>query len=328
MRKLIGLALALVASHAAAQAYPGKPVHVIISFTAGSATDIVGRVVSAKLAEYWGQPVVPENRAGAGGSIGSALVAKAAPDGYTLLINSNAHSVNPAIYARLPYDTAKDFVDIVPLSMAPNVLVVPAASPHKSLMDLVSHAKAKPGAINFGHAGVGSGTHLNTEKLIAAADIKVTQVPFKGTPEVVQALFSNSVDCYWAPISAGMAHLKSGKLRALAVSSSKRSPALPEVPTTGEAGVRGADAPLWFGVWGPAGIPADIIAKINADTRKGALPGGHFHPRACANSCPTSRGGSTRRRGSDNPRPRSALRRCRRSRRSRRRSRRDRNPRS
>jgi tripartite-type tricarboxylate transporter receptor subunit TctC len=268
MRRLIGLALALVASHAAAQGYPSKPVHVIISFTAGSATDIVGRVVSAKLAEYWGQPVVPENRAGAGGSIGSALVAKAAPDGYTLLINSNAHSVNPATYAKLPYDTAKDFVDIVPLSMAPNVLVVPVASPHKSLMDLVGHAKAKPGAINFGHAGVGSGTHLNTEKLIAAADIKVTQVPFKGTPEVVQALFSNSVDCYWAPISAGMAHIKSGKLRALAVSSSKRSPALPEVPTTGEAGVRGADAPLWFGVWGPAGVPADIVGKINADARK------------------------------------------------------------
>jgi len=268
MSKLIGLALALVATHAAAQGYPSKPVHVIISFTAGSATDIVGRVVSAKLAEYWGQPVVPENRAGAGGSIGSALVAKAAPDGYTLLINSNAHSVNPAIYAKLPYDTARDFVDIVPLSMAPNVLVVPVASPHKSLTDLISHGKAKPGAINFGHAGVGSGTHLNTEKLIAAADIKVTQVPFKGTPEVVQALFSNSVDCYWAPISAGMAHIKSGKLRALAVSSSKRSPALPEVPTTGEAGVRGADAPLWFGVWGPAGVPADIVGKINADARK------------------------------------------------------------
>ena len=268
MRKLIGLGLALFAAHALAQGYPNKPVHVIISFTAGSATDIVGRLVSAKLAEYWGQPVVPENRAGAGGSIGSALVAKAAPDGYTLLINSNAHSVNPAIYAKLPYDTAKDFVDIVPLSMAPNVLVVNVASPHKSLKDLVSHARAKPGAINFGHAGVGSGTHLNTEKLIAAADIKVTQVPFKGTPEVVQALFSNSVDCYWAPISAGMAHIKSGKLRALAVSSSKRSPALPEVPTTGEAGVTGADAPLWFGVWGPAGIPADIVGKINADVRK------------------------------------------------------------
>ncbi|MCD6043138.1 MAG: tctC, partial [Burkholderiales bacterium] len=206
--------------------------------------------------------------AGAGGSIGSAVVAKAAPDGYTLLINSNAHSVNPAIYAKLPYDTTKDFVDIVPLSMAPNVLVVNAGAPYKSLVDLVGQAKAKPGTINWGHAGVGSGTHLNTEKLIAAANIKVTQVPFKGTPEVVQAIFSGAVDCYWVPISAGMSHIRNGKLRALAVSSSKRSPALPDVPTTGEAGVRGADAPLWFGVWGPAGMSADIVNKINADVRR------------------------------------------------------------
>ena len=268
MRFLTGLLLSLLSACALAQSYPGKPVRVIISFTPASATDIVGRLVSARLAEYWGQPVVPENRAGAGGSIGSAVVAKAAPDGYTLLINSNAHSVNPAIYANLPYDTVKDFTDIVPLSMAPNVLVVNADSQHKSLMDLVSLAKSKPGAINFGHAGVGSGTHLNTEKLIAAADIKVTQVPFKGTPEVVQAIFSGSVDCYWVPISAGIAHVKSGKLRALAVSSSKRSPALPEVPTTGEAGVPGADAPLWFGVWGPAGMPPEVVRKINGDVRK------------------------------------------------------------
>jgi tripartite-type tricarboxylate transporter receptor subunit TctC len=268
MRELIGLALALFAVHAAAQGYPNKPVHVVISFTPASATDIVGRLVMAKVSEYWGQPVVVENRSGAGGSIGSAAVAKAAPDGYLLLINSNAHSVNPAIYARLPYDTTKDFVDIVPLSLAPNVLVVNAASPHKSLTDFVAFARGKPGAINFGHAGVGSGTHLSTEKLIAAANIQVTQVPFKGTPEVVQAIFAGSVDCYWVPISAGMSHIKNGKLRPLAVGSGKRSPALPDVPTTGEAGVRGAEAPLWFGVWGPAGVAADIVAKINADVRK------------------------------------------------------------
>ena len=267
MKAVVFALLAACAFHAQAQ-YPNKPVHVIISFTPASATDIVGRLVSAKLAEYWGQPVVVENRSGAGGSIGSAAVAKAAPDGYTLLINSNAHSVNPAIYAKLPYDTTKDFVEIVPLSLAPNVLVVNAASPHKSLADFVALARAKPGAINFGHAGVGSGTHLSTEKLIAAANIQVTQVPFKGTPEVVQAIFAGSVDCYWVPISAGMSHIKNGKLRALAVSSSKRSPALPDVPTTGEAGVRGAEAPLWFGVWGPAGVPADVVSKINADARK------------------------------------------------------------
>lgn len=262
------LALATFAAQALAQGYPNKPVHVIISFTPGSSTDIVGRIVMQKVSEYWGQPVVPENRAGAGGSIGSAVVAKAAPDGYTLLINSSAHAVNPAIYAKLPYDTTKDFIDIAPLTMQPNVLVVSASSPYKTLMDLVKAAKAKPGAINWGHAGIGSGTHLNTEKFVAKAGISVTQVPFKGTPEVITNIFSGAVDCYWAPISAALSHVKSGKLRALAVSTPKRNSQLPDVPTTGEAGVAGADAPLWFGVWAPAGTPANVINRISADVRK------------------------------------------------------------
>ena len=265
-RRLLFAALALAASQALA--YPTKPVRAIISFTPGSSTDIVGRLVMAKVAEYWGQPVVAENRAGAGGSIGSNVVATAAPDGYMLLINSSAHAVNPAIYAKLPYDTLKAFVDVVPLTSQPNVLVVGVNSPHKTVMDLVNYAKANPGKINFGHAGIGSGTHLNTERFLAAADIKVTQVPFKGTPEVIAAILSNSVDCYWAPISAALANVKSGKLRPLAVSTPKRNPQMPEVPTTGEAGVKGADSPLWFGVWAPAGTPADIVAKVNADVRR------------------------------------------------------------
>ena len=263
----------LLAGAAHAQTYPSKPVHVVISFTPGSATDIVGRVVAQKLSEMWGQPVVPENRAGAGGSIGSAQVAKAAPDGYTLLINSNAHSVNPSIFAKLPYDTLKDFTEVAPLAMQPNVLVVNSGSPYKNLMDLVNEAKAKPGAINWGHAGIGSGTHLNTEKFISAANVTVTQVPFKGTPEVIQAMFSGSVDCYWVPISAGMSHIKSGKLRPLAVSTAKRNPTLPEVPTTGEAGVKNADAPLWFGVWGPAGMQPELVNKLNGDIRKALADG-------------------------------------------------------
>jgi tripartite-type tricarboxylate transporter receptor subunit TctC len=268
-RKLAFFAmLAAFALQAGAQTYPTKAVRVIISFTPGSSTDIVGRIVMQKVSEIWGQPVVPENRGGAGGSIGSAVVAQAAPDGYTLLINSSAHSVNPAIYAKLPYDTTKDFIDIVPLAIQPNVLVVNTSSPYKTLMDLVNAAKAKPGAINWGHAGVGSGTHLNTEKFVDAAKIDVTQVPFKGTPEVIQGMFSNSVDCYWAPISAGLSHIKGGRLRALAVSTPQRNPTLPDVPTTGEAGVKGADAPLWFGVWGPAGMPADLVNKISGDIRK------------------------------------------------------------
>jgi tripartite-type tricarboxylate transporter receptor subunit TctC len=251
-----------------AQSYPSKPVRLIISFTAGSSTDIVARVVMQKVSEYWGQPAVIENRAGAGGSIGSNVVATAAPDGYTLLVNSSAHAVNPAIYAKLPYDTLKSFVDVAPLSVQPNVLVVNSTSPFKTMMELVNSARAHPGALNFGHAGVGSGTHLNTERFIAAAGMNVTQVPFKGTPEVITALLSDSVHCYWSPISAGLSAIKGGKLRALAVSSAKRNPTLPDVPTTGEAGVKGADSPLWFGMWAPAGTPAPIVQKISVDIRR------------------------------------------------------------
>ena len=267
-RVVVLLGLAAFGAQAFAQAYPDKPVRVIISFTPGSSTDIVGRVVFAKVAEYWGQPAVMENRSGAGGSIGSREVAKAAPDGYTLLINSSAHAVNPAIYAKLPYDTVKDFTDIVPLSIQPNVLVVNATSPYKTMMDLVNAAKAKPGSVNFGHAGIGSGTHLSTERLIAAAGINVVQVPFKGTPEVVTALLSDSVTCYWAPISAALSMIKNGKLRALAVSTRKRNPTLPDVPTPEEAGLKNADSALWFGVWGPAGLPAGVVQKISTDVRR------------------------------------------------------------
>ncbi|HET7201697.1 MAG TPA: tripartite tricarboxylate transporter substrate binding protein [Burkholderiales bacterium] len=271
MKNMTRAAAALLAAgalQAFAQSYPTKPVHVIISFTPGSSTDIVGRIVMQKLSEIWGQPVIPENRSGAGGSIGTAVAAKAPADGYTLLVDSNAHTVTPSIYAKLPYDVEKDFVDIAPLASQPNVLIVNANSPYKTLMDLVNAAKAKPGAINWGHAGVGSGTHLNTEKFVAAAKINVTQIPFKGTPEVVQAMLSGSVDCYWAPISAAIPHIRGGRVRPLAVSSPRRNSQLPDVPTTGEAGVQGADAPLWFGLWAPAGTPANIVAKISADTRK------------------------------------------------------------
>jgi tripartite-type tricarboxylate transporter receptor subunit TctC len=261
-------ALAACSLHAAAQNYPTKPVQVILAFTPGSAVDIVGRIVAAKLSEMWGQPVVNDNRAGAGGSIGSAAVARAAPDGYTLLVTSNAHTVNPAIMAKLPYDTLKDFTDIVPFTEQPNVMVVNADSSYKTLGDLVTAAKSKPGTINIGHAGIGSGTHLSTEKFIAAARIKVVEVPFKGTPEVIAAILSHNVDGYWAPISAALSNIKSGKLHALAVTTGKRNPILPDVPTIAEAGVKGAESALWVAMWGPAGMSPALVNKINADARK------------------------------------------------------------
>ena len=266
--KWVAAALFAVSLGAQAQGYPNKPVHMIVSFTPGSSTDIVGRIVAQKLSEYWGQPVVAENKPGAGGSIGSAAVAKADPDGYTLLVNSNAHCVNPSIYAKLPYDTLKDFTDISPLAIQPNVLTVLPDGPYKSVADLVQAAKAKPGALNIGNAGIGSGTHLTTEKFIAAAHVKVTQIPFKGTPEVITAMLSGNVDAYWAPISAALGSIRGGKLRPLAVSTPKRNPTLPDVPTPSEAGIAGTESPLWFGLWGPAKMPAAVVEKINADVRK------------------------------------------------------------
>jgi tripartite-type tricarboxylate transporter receptor subunit TctC len=268
MMRALAAVLAAVSLQAIAQGYPAKPVHAIISFTPGSSTDIVGRVVAQKLSEFWGQPVIAENRAGAGGSIGTAVVEKAAPDGYTLLIDSSAHTITPWIYANLPYDTLKDFSDIAPFAGQPNVLVVAANSKIASVKDLIALAKANPGKINFGSAGVGSGTHLNLEKFKLATGIDVTHIPYKGTPEVVTNILGGSTDCYWAPISAAISFIDQGKLHALAVSGSKRSAQLPNVPTTAEAGVPGFDFTLWFGVWGPKGMSKDLVNKINADVRR------------------------------------------------------------
>ena len=251
-----------------AQAYPAKPVHAIISFPPGSSTDIVGRIITQKLSEYWGQPVPTENRGGAGGTIAAAAVAKAAPDGYTLLIDSSAHSVSPAIYAKLPYDTLKDFVEIAPLAGQPNVLVTLPGSKIRSVADLVADAKANPGKINFASAGAGSGTHLNLEKFKLVTGADVTHIPYKGTPEVVTDLLGGRVEYYFAPISAVLSNIRDGKLRAIAVSSAKRSSSLPEVPTVAESGVPGFEFTLWFGVWGPAGMPADIVAKISKDVNR------------------------------------------------------------
>ena len=264
----LGAALLAFSALATAQSYPTKAVQMVVAFTPGSAVDIVGRIVAERLSQMWGQPVVSDNRAGAGGSIGSAVVARAAPDGYTLLVTSNAHIVNPSIFAKLPYDTLKDFTDIVLFVEQPNVMVVATESRYKTLKDLVDAAKAKPGSLNIGHAGIGSGTHLNTEKFIAAAGIQVVEVPFKGTPEVVAAILSGNVDGYWAPISAALSFVKSGKVRPLAVSTSKRNPTMADVPTTAEAGTKNSESSLWVALWGPAGMSPELVNKINGDARK------------------------------------------------------------
>ncbi|HTN27539.1 MAG TPA: tripartite tricarboxylate transporter substrate binding protein [Burkholderiales bacterium] len=264
-RTLVLVALAVFSSAASAQTYPQKPVRMIIAFTPGSSIDIVGRAVAAKLQDLWGQPVVPENRAGAGGSIGSKVVVDSPADGYTLLANSSAHAANPGIYAKLPYDTMKDFTNLALLGSTPNVLITGNDTGWKSLKDFVAAAKANPGKLNFSSAGIGSGTHFNLEKLKIALGIDVVHVPYKGTPEAIGDTIGGRVCCYWAPLNAALPHVNGGKAVALAVSSAKRTPLLPNVPTVAEQGYPGFEYTLWLGLWGPAGLPADLSARINKD---------------------------------------------------------------
>ena len=263
--RIMAVAFATVALQASAQSYPTRPVRAIIAFPAGSATDIIGRVITQKVSELWGQTVLADNRGGAGGSIASALAAKSAPDGYTLIINSNAHAVNPSFYAKLPFDTLKDFVDIMPLVGQPNVMVVSPGSRLRTFGDFLAETRANPGKINFAFAGLGSGTHLNSEKFKLDAKIDFTLVSYKGSADAITDVMGGRVDTYFSPISAGLPFIQAGKLRALAVTSAKRASQLPDVPTMAEAGVPKFEFILWFGLWGPTGIPAPIVSKIRKD---------------------------------------------------------------
>ena len=256
---------ALCASLVFGQGYPSKPVRIVVPFTAGSATDILARTFGQKLSEIWGQPVIVENHPGAGGTIGAAIVAKSAPDGYTLLVHSAAQAYNPSIYPNLPYDTAKDFVEIVPLAGQPNVLVVAPATGFKTAGDLVAAAQKKPGELNFASAGTVSGTHINGEKFRLAAGIDVVHIPYKGTPEAITDTMTGRVTYFFSPISAALPNVREGKLVALGVSTAKRSSALPNVPTLAESGLPGFDYNLWVGMFAPAGTPSDIVDKINRD---------------------------------------------------------------
>ena len=265
MKALLALLLSLCSLPVCGQNYPTKPVRLIISFTPGSSTDIIGRAVAAKLQEIWHQPVVAENRPGAGGTVGSEFVLRSDPDGYTLLANSSAHVANPGIYKDMRYDTLRDFVNLALLGGGPNVLIVSPASGWKSLKDFIDEAKKNPGKLNFSSAGIGSGTHFNLEKLKIATGIDVTHVPYKGTPEAIGDTIANRVCCYWAPLNAALPHVNGGKATALAISSAQRSPLLPNVPSVAEQGYPGFDYTLWVGLWGPAKMPQDIAQKINKD---------------------------------------------------------------
>lgn len=253
-------------SGASAQDYPTKPVLVIVPYTQGSATDVVGRAVSKKLSEIWGQPVTVENRPG-GGGIGVDAVAKSAADGCTLLVDSSSFAGSAAMYAKLPYDPLKDLVGVASFGRQPFALVVGAGAGVKTAREMVAAAKAKPG-LSYGSAGVGTGTHFAAERFKTAAGIDATHVPFKGGPEANADTASGKVFFWFPPVAMALKDVKEGKLIALGVTSAKRSGVLPDVPTLAEAGVAGVETGNWWGLWAPAGVPAGVLAKLEKDVAR------------------------------------------------------------
>ncbi len=249
-------------------AYPNKPIRVIVPFAAGSTTDIIARAIADKMGQSMGQTLVIDNRGGASGTIGQQAVATAAPDGYTIMIHSSSHTVSPSTFAKLPFDTTADFVGVTPISSTPNVLVMSPSKNIKTLQELLAAARAKPGSMNFASAGQGSATHLNAEKFKLAAKIEATNIPFKGSGEAVTEVMSGRVDYYFSPIAPVIGQIKNGQLVALAVGSPKRASALPQVPTTAEAGVPGSEFNFWIGMMAPAKTPRDIVKRLNDEVVK------------------------------------------------------------
>lgn len=265
----LAFAAALAPMAASAQgAYPNKPIRVVVPFAAGSTTDIIARAIADKMGASMGQTLVIDNRGGASGTIGQQMVASAAPDGYTIMIHSSSHTVSPSTFAKLPFDTITDFAGVTPISSTPNVLVISPSKNIKTLPELLAAAKAKPGSMNFASAGQGSATHLNAEKFKLAGKIDATNIPFKGSAEAVTEVMSGRVDYYFSPIAPVIGQIRNGQLVALAVGSPKRATALPNVPTTAEAGVPGSEFNFWIGMMAPAKTPRDIVNRLNDEVLK------------------------------------------------------------
>lgn len=258
--------LAAAALPAAAQgAWPAKPVTIVVPFAAGGTTDILARVVGQALARELGTSVVVDNRAGAGGNIGASLAAKAPADGYTLFMGTvGTHAINASLYKKLPYDPVKDFAPLTRVAMVPNLLVANPGKPYKSVRELVAYAKANPGRVNFASSGSGSSIHLSGELFNALAKVEMVHVPYKGSAPAVTDLVAGQVDVMFDNMPSAIQHVRSGRLRPLAVTTAKRSPDLPDVPTIAEAGVPGYEATSWFGLYAPAATPAPVLARLHA----------------------------------------------------------------
>ncbi len=265
------VAFAAVAAPAVyAQAtFPTKPIRIVVPFPAGGTTDILARAVAQKLTETGGQPVVVDNRPGAGGNIGAELVAKSPPDGYTLLMGTvGTHAINPSLYARMPYDHQKDFAPVILVAGVPNVLVINPAVPANSVQELIAYGKANPGKLNFASSGSGTSIHLAGELFKTMSGVQMTHVPYKGSAPALADLLGGQVQLMFDNLPSALPQIKGGKLKALAVTSAQRASALPDVPTIAEAGLPGFEATSWFGLLAPAGTPKDVIAKLNGEVAK------------------------------------------------------------
>lgn len=267
-RFLSTVATLLLAGTVLAQTYPAKPIKFIVPFSAGSATDIVARTVGDAMSKSMGQPILIENKVGAGGTIAAAQVARSEPDGYTVLVHSSGHVLNPALYGNLGYDTLRDLSGVTPLAAIPNVLVVNPTRGWKTQADLVAAVKAKPGQFNYASAGIGSGTHFNAEIFRLQAGIDALHVPYKGTPDAMTNVIGGSNDWFFAPLASALTLIRDGKLQALSVSTTTRASTLPQVPTSIEAGVPGSDYTLWVGMIVPSATPAPVVKRLHEEALK------------------------------------------------------------
>jgi tripartite-type tricarboxylate transporter receptor subunit TctC len=270
MRKILGFAISVVLACAAcaawAQAYPAKSVRMVVPYPAGGYYDLLARVIGQKLGEMWGQTLVVDNRAGANGIVGTELVAKSPPDGYTIEMGGiGPHGINPSLYDKLPYDAVRDFAPVIHVANAPNVLVVHPSVPVASVAQLIALAKARPGQLNYASNGSGSSPHLSAEMFASMAGIRMQHVPYKGSAPAVTDILAGQVALLFGTMGDVVPHIRAGKLRALAVTGARRIPALPDVPTMIEAGVPGYESVAWFGVMAPAATPREIVLKLNQD---------------------------------------------------------------